>query len=86
MNAMNQSALYNLSGCVIPDNAKIEISGAPKPGDVLVIESFDGTKGTANWRTLAELKARRAQRQKETSTPDARPAWCLPLKPKAPYS
>jgi hypothetical protein len=86
MNAMKQFALYNLSGSVIPDNAKIEISGEPKPGDVLVIDSFDGTKGTANWRTSAELKTRRAEREKGAEKPNARPAWCPPLKPRAPYS
>jgi hypothetical protein len=83
---MNESALYNLSGRVIPENAKIAISGQPKAGDVLIIESFDGTKGTATWRTSAELKALRAEREKATSTSAARPSWSEPLKPKAPYS
>ena len=83
---MNQSALHNLSGRVIPENASITISGEPKVGDVLVIESFDGTKGAASWRTLAELKTQRAEREKAISKSDARPSWAPPLKPRAPYS
>jgi hypothetical protein len=86
MNAMNQSALYNLSGRAIPDNAKIAVSGEYKPGRALVIESFDGTAGIATWRTEAELKARRAEREKAAPKREAQPSWAPPLKPRAPYS
>jgi len=86
MNAMNQSALYNFSGRAIPDNAKIAISGEYKPGHVLVIESFDGTQGIAAWRSEAELKARRAEREKAPPKPGVQPSWAPPLKPRAPYS
>jgi hypothetical protein len=86
MKAMKQTALYNLSGQAIPDNATVAISGDYKSGDALVIESFDGTTGTANWRTDAEVKTRRAQRKQAASKPNSHQPWPPPLKPKVPYS
>lgn len=86
MKAMKQTAIYNLSGKAIPDNAKIAIAGEHKPGDTLVIESFDGTKGTANWRTDAEVKTRCDQREQAVVKPNGHQPWPPPLKPRAPYS
>jgi hypothetical protein len=86
MKAMKQTALYNLSGKTIPDNATIAISGDYKSGDALVIESFDGMGGTANWRTAAEVKTRRAQREQPASKPNGHQPWPPPLKPRAPYT
>jgi hypothetical protein len=83
---MNQSALYNYSGRTIPENARITISGKHKLGDVLVIESFDGTDGNAQWRNDAELTAYRADREKTAVQPNSHPVWPPPLKPRAPYS
>jgi hypothetical protein len=83
---MTQSALYNLTGRAIPEDAKIAISGEQQPGDVLVIESLDGTSGSAIWRSDAELKIQLAKRPKASSKPDASPPWSPPLKPRAPYS
>jgi hypothetical protein len=86
MRVMDASAVYNLSGRAIPDNAKIAISGEARPGDVLVIETFDGTTGAARWRSATELKTRLAQRGDAAAKPAAAPAWSPPLKPRAPYS
>ena len=86
MNYMNQSSLFNLSGRVIPENAVIAISGEPKPGDVLVIETFDGTHGTANWRTDAEMNTRRGAREKVSSKPGVPPQRPPALKERAPYT
>jgi hypothetical protein len=83
---MKQSDLLNLSGRTIPDNAKIVISGDHKPGDTLVIESFDGNAGTANWRTDAELKTRRAEREQAAPQANGHQPWPPVLKPRAPYS
>ncbi len=83
MRAMNDSALYNSSGRAIPANAKIAISGERKPGDVLVIESFDGSSGMAYWRTAAELKSRQ---EKAALKADAQPSGQPPPRPRAPYS
>ena len=86
MNAMKQTALYNLSGRAIPENAKITISGDKMPGEVLVIESFDGTTGMAKWRPLSGLKIGGGEGAKAKSKPDAPPSWTPPAKPRAPYS
>jgi hypothetical protein len=83
---MKESALYNLSGCEIPASARITISGKHKLGDVLVIESCDGTSGAAQWRTAAEFETYRAEREQAASKPNGHPVWPPPLKPRAPYS
>ena len=69
----------------IPDNATIAISGEHKPGDALVIESFDGANGAANWRTDAEVNTA-AERETAASKPNSHQPWPPPLKPRAPYS
>lgn len=84
---MKESALYNLSGRAISENARIVISGDYKPGDVLVIDAFDGTQGTAKWWTVAEMEAGRAKHEAtkpKSATPSG--SWPPPLKPRAPYS
>ena len=84
---MNQSALYNLSGRAISENARITISGDCKPGDVLVIDEFDGTQGTAHWWTMAKLESSRAEREKAKPKSAAQTSsWPPQLKPRAPYS
>ncbi len=84
---MNESALYNLSGRAISENARIVISGECKPGDVLVIDAFDGTQGTAKWWTVAELEAGRAKREAaKPKSAVASSSWPPQLKPRAPYS
>lgn len=83
---MKQTALYNLSGRAISENAKITISGDQMPGEVLVIESFDGTTGMAKWRPLSGLKIGGAEGGQAKSKPDTAPSWAPPAKPRAPYS
>jgi hypothetical protein len=83
MSAMRNSSLYNLSGRAIPENVSIAIVGEPAPGDVLVIESFDGTGGRAAWRSEAELKARQDATASKSA---AQSSWPPPLKQRAPYS
>lgn len=75
---MSENVIYNLSSRAIPADAKVSILGEQKPGEVLVIESFSGATGTANWRSAAHAEARLAQHK---SVPVAAPA-----KPRAPYS
>jgi hypothetical protein len=78
---MNQYSLVNLSGRSIPPDSTITISGEPKPGDVLVIETYSQRTGSAVWRTEAEFKA-----QRDAPVATERPAWAPPLKPKMPYT
>ena len=81
---MTQHILINLSGRSIPPNANIAISGEPKLGDLLVIETCNGATGSAVWRTKTELDLMRAEAPSAGSPPRA--AWMPQLKPKAPYS
>jgi hypothetical protein len=83
MSPMKQSYLYNLSGRAIPDNAEISIAGTPGSDDVLVVETMEGSKGTACWHSRDELASRR---RADAAIADARPSWAEPLKPKAPYA
>jgi hypothetical protein len=81
---MTQHILFNLSGRSIPPNAKLAITGEPKLGDYLVIETCNEATGTAVWRTEAEFNLQRTSAA-PTGTPP-RAAWMPQLKPKAPYS
>lgn len=81
---MTQHILFNLSGRSIPPNAKLDITGEPKLGDYLVIETSSGTTGTAVWRTEAEFNLLRTSPAPTGAVPRA--AWMPQLKPKAPYS
>ena len=76
--------LFNLSGRSIPPNAKLAISGEPKLGDYLVIETYSEAAGTAVWRTEAEFNLLRTNAAPAAAVPRA--AWMPQLKPKAPYS
>ena len=82
--SMTQHILFNLSGRSIPPNAKLAISGEPKLGDYLVIETSSGTTGTAVWRTEAEFNLLQTNAAPTGTAPRA--AWMPQLKPKAPYS
>ena len=55
---MTETALYNLTGRAIPENARITIVGEFKPGDQLIIEETSGGVGAAYWRTAAEVQDR----------------------------
>ena len=81
---MTQHILFNLSGRSIPPNAKLAITGEPKPGDYLVIETSTGATGTAVWRTEAEFNLLQTRAASPGAAPRA--AWMPQLKPKAPYS
>jgi len=83
---MSETALYNLSGRAIPPDAKLVINGEPKPGDVLVIESFDGVTGAANWRSEAHAKARLAGHVQTKGAKDSATPPASTTKPRAPYS
>ena len=81
---MTQYNLFNLSGRSIPPNAKLAITGEPKPGGYLVIETCSGVTGTAVWRTEAEFNLLQTNAAPPGTAPRA--AWMPQLKPKAPYS
>jgi len=81
---MTQYILCNLSGRSIPPNARLAITGEPKPGGYLVIETCSGATGTAVWRTEAEFNSLQTGAAPAGAAPRA--AWMPQLKPKAPYS
>jgi hypothetical protein len=55
---MAETALYNLTGRAIPENARITIVGEFKPGDQLLVEDTGGGVVAACWRSAAEVQAR----------------------------